>query len=181
MNQGTGACTLVDLVERHYPLLYRYAYRLTGSTADAEDLTQQAFLTAQLKLDQLRDQERAKSWLCMILRNLFLKDQRGPTEFPAGELLHAMELTDDNETGAAFDAAGPDGEQLQRALNELPEEFRSTVVLFYFQEFSYKEIAEQTGVAVGTVMSRLSRAKTYLRQRLGTEARAETLAVSHGV
>ena len=59
-----------------------------------------------------------------------------------------------------------DQEQLQNVLNDLPEEFRSPVVLFYFEEFSYKEIAEQMGVPVGTIMSRLARAKACLRQRL---------------
>src|SRR5262245_20230033 len=70
---------LADLVERHYALLYRYAYRLTGSAADAEDLTQQAFLTAQMRLHQLRDESCARSWLFTIVRNTFLKDQRSPS------------------------------------------------------------------------------------------------------
>ena len=59
-----------------------------------------------------------------------------------------------------------DQEQLQNALNDLPEEFRSPVVLFYFEEFSYQETAEQMDVPVGTIMSRLARAKACLRQRL---------------
>ncbi len=60
-------------------------------------------------------------------------------------------------------------------LNDLPEEFRSPVVLFYFEEFSYKEIAEQMGVPVGTIMSRLARAKAYLRQRLMTPETAHSV------
>ena len=55
------------LVEAHYAVLYRYAFRLSGSAADAEDLTQQAFLTAQQKLDQLRTAENAKAWLFAII------------------------------------------------------------------------------------------------------------------
>src|SRR5579872_4290956 len=69
---------LADLVEQHYALLYRYAYRLTGSEADAEDLTQQTFMTAQARWDQLRDETRAKSWLFTIARNAFLKELRAP-------------------------------------------------------------------------------------------------------
>lgn len=151
---------LVDLVERHYALLYRYAYRLTGSRADAEDLTQQAFLTAQAKWDQLRDETKARSWLFTITRNLYLKELRGPlcqTSSALDEL--ACQLPAD--PGAEFDS-----EQLQNVLNDLPEEFRSPVILFYFEEFSYREIAEQMQVPVGTIMSRLSRAKAYMRQRL---------------
>src|SRR5438128_11659940 len=60
------------LVDEHYAALYRYAFRLTGSAGDAEDLTQETFCKAQLKLDQLRDASRAKAWLFSILRNAYL-------------------------------------------------------------------------------------------------------------
>src|SRR5579872_2117579 len=153
---------LAELVERYYALLYRYAYRLTGSEADAEDLTQQAFLTAQAKWVQLRDETKAKSWLFTIARNAYLKELRGPVCLPSSALDELPEATPDTGT---FDF---DQEQLQNVLNDLPEEFRSPIVLFYFEEFSYKEIAEQMGVPVGTVMSRLARAKAFLRQQLTT-------------
>jgi RNA polymerase sigma-70 factor (ECF subfamily) len=151
---------LADLVERYYALLYRYAYRLTGSEADAEDLTQQAFLMAQAKWDQLRDEQKAKSWLFTIARNAYLKELRAPTCLASSSL---------DELPGRAPAGGPadfDQEQLQKVLNDLPEEFRSPIILFYFQEFSYKEIAEQMDVPVGTIMSRLARAKAFLRQRL---------------
>src|SRR5207253_7729531 len=77
---------LADLVDRYYALLYRYAYRLTGAEADAEDLTQQAFLTAQAKWDQLRDETKAKSWLFTIARNAYLKELRGPICTPSSAL-----------------------------------------------------------------------------------------------
>jgi RNA polymerase sigma-70 factor (ECF subfamily) len=161
MHTGHGAVYLSDLVEQHYALLYRYAFRLSGSAADAEDLTQQAFLSAHTKLDQLRDPDRAKSWLCSILRNAYLKTVR------QGDSFFTNSLDDLPEPAAATPCELPlDQEQLQLALNELPEEYRSAVVLFYFEEFSYKEIAEQLEVPIGTVMSRLARAKAYLRRRL---------------
>ena len=59
-----------------------------------------------------------------------------------------------------------DSNDLQQVLNELPEEFRAPLVLYYFQEFGYRQIADQLGVPIGTVMSRLARAKTHLRRRL---------------
>src|SRR5207253_6809688 len=59
-----------------------------------------------------------------------------------------------------------DPEQLQQALNELPEVYRTPIILFYFEEFGYREIAEQMELPIGTVMSRLARAKAYLRSRL---------------
>src|SRR5579872_2004774 len=162
-----SARKLADLVERYYALLYRYAFRLTGSGADAEDLTQQAFLTAQAKWDQLRDEQKAKSWLFTIARNAYLKGLREPACLTS----HWLDELPGRETDANDDDI--DQEQLQRALNDLPEEFRSPIVLFYFQEFSYKEIAEQMEVPMGTIMSRLARARAFLRQRLTKCAKAK--------
>src|SRR5262245_8006033 len=65
-----------QLVEAHYATLYRYAYRLTGSPADAEDLTQETFCQAQLKLHQVRDPTRIRAWLFRILRNAYLHRAR---------------------------------------------------------------------------------------------------------
>lgn len=153
---------LAELVERYYALLYRYAYRLSGSEADAEDLTQQTFLTAQAKWDQLRSEDCAKSWLFAIARNAYLKQFRGPLSISVGGL---EELTvEPAHAGDSTDAV--DTEHLQNLLNDLPEEFRSPLILYYFENFSYKEIAEQMQAPLGTVMSRLSRAKAWLRRRL---------------
>lgn len=158
---------LADLVERHYALLYRYAYRLAGSEADAEDLVQQTFLTAQTKWEQLRDETSARSWLFTITRNAYLKQLRAPTCVSSSQL-------DELPHAAEDEAHDFDAEQLQNALNDLPEEFRSPLILFYFQEFSYREIADHMGVPIGTVMSRLARGKAYLRARLTTPEMAVT-------
>ena len=69
-----------QLVEQHYLPLYRYAYRLSGSAADAEDLTQEAFCKAQMLLHQLRDAARAKAWLFSIVRNAYLHKLRSATQ-----------------------------------------------------------------------------------------------------
>src|SRR5437660_7579927 len=74
------------LVEEHYVSLYRYAFRLSGAAADAEDLTQEAFCQAQLKLGQLRDADRAKAWLFSILRNTYLHRHRAQKNQPAVSL-----------------------------------------------------------------------------------------------
>jgi RNA polymerase sigma-70 factor (ECF subfamily) len=169
---------LADLVERYYALLYRYAYRLTGSVADAEDITQTTFLAAHSKWDQLEDESKAKSWLFTIARNAYLKGLRGPSCVAIGDF--EMFAAPSTETRPAE----IDEENLQNVLNKLPEEFRSPVVLFYFEDFSYREIAEQMGVPVGTVMSRLARAKAYLREHLsppssvGVVQRRSTVPVS---
>ena len=164
------ARVVAELVEEHYQLLYRFAYRLSGSAADAEDLAQQAFLTAQAKLDQLRDADKARPWLLTIVRNAFLKKKRRPTATTFESFDHLAAEPDGSLDGPL------DSEELQLLLDEMPEEFRTTLVLFYFQEQSYKEIAEQMDVPIGTVMSRLSRGKAFLRgrllERLGTDAPA---------
>ena len=150
-----------SLVDKHYEALYRYAYRLSGTTTDAEDLVQEAFCRAQEKLGQLRELERAKAWLFSILRNTYLHRLR------LGQRSRTVPL---NDLG---DVAEPpenlpeiEPQKLQEALSELPEIFRTPVIMFYFEEFSYRDIAEQMEVPLGTVMSRLARAKSYLRSRL---------------
>lgn len=155
---------IATLVEQHYESLYRFAYRLSGKAADAEDLTQQTFLDAQRKLDTLRDPDKVRAWLFMIVRNLYrrrLRDQGSHSEVT----LEAVGEPVSEET-----AVQPlDSESLQGVLDALPDEFRTVLVLFYFQELSYREISEQLDVPIGTVMSRLSRGKKHLRQRLSPE------------
>ena len=150
------------LVDEHYAALYRYAYRLTGSAADAEDLTQEAFCKAQLHFAQLRDPGRAKPWLFSILRNAYLHRARAERHRPCVPLEGAGDLPE------ALPEPLPevDPERLQRALDELPEPFRTPIILYYFEDFSYRDIAEQMDLPLGTVMSRLARAKAHLRGRL---------------
>jgi RNA polymerase sigma-70 factor (ECF subfamily) len=152
-----------QMVQEHYHSLYVYAYRLSGSAADAEDLTQEAFCKAQLHLGQLRDTERAKPWLFRILRNEYLHKVR------AGKTQRCMTLEDMSEIPERIpDPPHPiELERLQQALNELPEAFRTPIILYYFDDFSYREIAEQMDLPLGTVMSRLARAKAHLRVCLG--------------
>jgi RNA polymerase sigma-70 factor (ECF subfamily) len=161
MDDSRSAPDLSELARLHYALVFRYAYRLCGSSEEAEDLTQQAFLTAHRRLEQLRDLNSAKSWLCAILRNTFLtrvSAQRGPRMIS----LHGYwDPVQEQNPVADFDS-----NDLQQVLSELPEEFRTPLILYYFEEFSYREIAEQMGVPIGTVMSRLARAKSHLRRRL---------------
>ena len=152
---------VAKLVEEHYELLYRYAYRLSGSAADAEDLAQQTFLIAQSHRDQLRDIDHARGWLCTILRHAFLKSRHDHGGIVNLSLESVAEPAD-----AEIEEALVDSHELQAALLELPEEFRSVIVLFYFGDFSYKAIAEQLDVPIGTVMSRLARGKAWLRKRL---------------
>ena len=151
-----------QLVDEHYPALYRYAYRLTGSSADAEDLTQETFCKAQAQFGQLREHARARGWLFSILRNAYLHRVRSLKQQRQVSLDQVPDLPEPLPDPLPEIEPG----RLQQALGELPELFRTPVILFYFEEFSYRDIAEQMELPLGTVMSRLARAKAYLRCRL---------------
>jgi RNA polymerase sigma-70 factor (ECF subfamily) len=152
---------VVRWVADHHEAVYRYAYRLTGSVPDAEDLTQQTFLIAHRKSAQVRNTDRVRGWLFTVLRSCFLKLRRKKVPLPAGALEYDLESEDPLPSESEID-----GERLQTALNELADEFRIVLAMFYFEECSYKEIAEQLGIPIGTVMSRLARAKIHLRKLL---------------
>ena len=159
MASGSG---LHDLIDAHYQALYRYAYRLSGSAADAEDLTQEAFGKALARLSQLREPERAKAWLFRILRNGYLRrvrDRKRHRVIP-------LDAVGDLPERPAAELPDIDPARLQVALNDLDEAFRTPIILYYFEEFSYRDIAEQMELPIGTVMSRLARAKVYLRTAL---------------
>jgi RNA polymerase sigma factor (sigma-70 family) len=151
-----------QVVAEHHAAVYRYAYRLTGFEADAEDLTQQVFLAVHRKLPQLRDAQCTRSWLFAILRNCFFKSCQKRRPIPAGNL----DLNVDSVAIEVPEEAAVSPDQLQQALNQLPEKFRVVLMMFYYEELSYREIAEQLQVPIGTVMSRLARAKRTLRSRL---------------
>jgi RNA polymerase sigma-70 factor (ECF subfamily) len=153
------------LVVAHHAALYRYAYRLCGCAAEADDLTQQAFLVAQQKLHQVREADRAGAWLFAVLRSCFLKSLR--RQRPANAATLNVEVEEFADRTPAVEEI--DRERLAAALADLPEEFRLVVLMFYFEDLSYQEIAEQLQIPIGTVMSRLSRGKGHLRKRLTDE------------
>jgi RNA polymerase sigma-70 factor (ECF subfamily) len=154
---------VAHLVAEHADALYRYAFRLTGAVADAEDLTQQTFLIAHRKIDQLRDAASARVWLMTVMRRTYCRAQlRTRSEREKTVPLDADCLpADDVSRHWQIDR-----QALQAAIDELPDEFKLVLLSFYFEGFSYREIAEQFELPIGTVMSRLARAKSHLRSRL---------------
>jgi len=153
---------LEELVAEHYGSLYRYAFRLSGSAQEAEDIVQETFCQAQLKWGQLREPGRARSWLFTILRNGFLhriRDRSSAKVIPLQDIGDLPERL--TEPAPVIDPVS-----LQAVLADLPEDFSTPIILYYFEDFSYRDIADQMGVPIGTVMSRLARAKAFLRNRL---------------
>jgi RNA polymerase sigma-70 factor (ECF subfamily) len=152
-----------EIVDRFYPMLYRFAYSLARNEADACDLTQQTFSVWATKGHLLRDASKVKSWLFTTLYREFISNRRRELRWPKEEISEvehelpcAMpESVDRLETGHVIDV-----------LNSIDETFRAPLVLFYLQEHSYEEIAQILEIPIGTVMSRLSRGKQKLQQAL---------------
>ena len=152
-----------ELVDRFYPMLYRFALSLARNEADACDLTQQTFSVWATKGHLLRDHSKVKSWLFTTLYREFISNRRRETRWPMqdiSEVEHELpcampETVDCLESG-----------QVMEALQSIDETFRAPLVLFYLQEHSYEEIAQILEIPIGTVMSRLSRGKQKLQQAL---------------
>ena len=159
--QAGNAVLVRRFADMYYEDVFRYAYRLAGTAAEAEDLTQQAFLMALQRAHQLRDPSRARAWLFAVLRSCFLKVCRKRVPTPAANMELDIGMIPDDVSEMELDT-----EQLQNALDELSDEFRIVLVMFYFEQLSYREIASSLEIAQGTVMSRLARAKRQLRYKL---------------
>ena len=152
-----------NLVKLYYGDLYRFGLSLTGSEADAADLTQETFYIWANKGHQLQKAASVKGWLFTTLHREFLKTCRRRNRFPS-------ESIDECATGlpnvSADCAERADWQTLLRILAEIEDDFRAPLVLYYIEDLSYKEIAVVLALPLGTVQSRIARAKIQLLQRL---------------
>ncbi len=154
---------LPSLVAAHADLLYPLRLSLSsGSAADAEDLTQQTFLIAHQKLAQVRAADCVRGWLLAVLRRTYLKAENRSR--PVRLLQVTFDI--DNIPQDVVNHWEIDRELLQAVIDELPDANKLVLLSYYFEDLSYREIAERFGLPIGTVMSRLSRAKDHLRTRL---------------
>jgi RNA polymerase sigma-70 factor (ECF subfamily) len=140
--------------------LHRFALSLARNPDDARDLTQESYCRLLGKTGQLRDRTKVKSWLFTTLYRVFLGRKRHEKRFPHLEF-SALEPELPGLTGDVVDKL--DGATVMEALQEIDEHHRTPLMLFYLQDLSYREIAELLDVPIGTVMSRLARAKAILR------------------
>lgn len=160
-----------QLILPHMDAAYNLARWILGSPADADDVVQEAFLRALRFFDGFRGGD-SRAWLLKIVRNTsysWLRKNRPATlaeEFD--ETLHNTENTTANAETQLLSRA--ETERLKKALETLPLAFREVLVLREIEGLSYKEIAEVTGAAMGTVMSSLSRARQKLRSELSATA-----------
>jgi RNA polymerase sigma-70 factor, ECF subfamily len=147
--------------------LYNFAHWLTQNREEAEDLVQETFMKALRGFSSFQPGTNFRAWLYRILRNTFLTSRTG---------LRATLTSDEEFDGDAIVSpmAGPeailleraDRQAVQSAIASLPVHFREIVLLCEVEEMSYQEIAETLGIPIGTVMSRLSRARKSLRELL---------------
>lgn len=157
----------------HLPLLRRSGRRLARSTADAEDLVQDTLTRALERGDEVRDPRRMGGWLLSVQRTVHLNGRRGlrpRLEVLAGGLAAPAEVAAEETPETALLAASL-GDDLAAALDALPAEWREALWLREVEELTYEEIARAQGCPVGTVRSRLARARGAVHERLTREVR----------
>ncbi|MEM8954775.1 MAG: RNA polymerase sigma factor [Verrucomicrobiota bacterium] len=152
-----------QIVDRYYGNLYRFALSLAKTEEQAADLTQQTFFIWAKKGHQLKDRTKVKSWLFTTLHREFLKYIRRSSRMEVGEVA---------EYRPEAPTVGHDGEEksdhayLLGLIRELDDAYRVPLMMFYTEDFSYKEIAKALDIPIGTVMTRLSRGRNQVRDKL---------------
>jgi RNA polymerase sigma-70 factor, ECF subfamily len=160
--EGTLDEWLEQTIREHYRPLYLYALTLCGQEADAADLTQQTAVIFAKKWSEVRDLTKLKGWLYSILYREFLNLRRRGGRTTSLDEHPSLEP----EPHPPSQARTLDGRSAVAALHALDEPYRAVLSLYYLEDLSYREIAETLELPIGTVMSRLSRAKDLLRRVL---------------
>lgn len=177
-----------QLVERYQHRLFHSLVHLLGSTEDAQDAAQDALILAFEKLGTFRGESQFYSWLFRIAYNSAVNSKRKPgsSKRKTGPMSVSLEARRDASglepadlnpsTEPSFGLDVSDRQRLvQQALGELSEEFREAIVLKEIEQMSYEEIAEVVGIPLGTVRSRIHRARMELRQKLAAFIEAEVI------
>ena len=159
----------------HMDALYRTALRMTKNTNDAEDLVQETYVKAYRFWEKFEPGSNARAWLFKIMTNVFINEYRSKSRTPVA--VNVDELDDNFLYGQLATSAPADNPEKQlfakifdddvkRAIENLPEDFRLVVVLSFIEGFSYQEIAEIADLQLGTVKSRLHRGRKLLQKEL---------------
>ena len=152
------------------PRIRRFAWALTGSREEGDDLAQAALLKALGALQQFTPGTRLDAWTFRIVRTLWIDRARARGRRPTVHDPEAVEALSDGGVAARGAEARLDLARVRKAMNALPEEQRDVLALVAIEGLSYREAADATGVPVGTVMSRLSRARARLAETLKESA-----------
>ena len=164
---------LLQVLTGLLPRMRRFGLALTGSAADTDDLVQNACERVLRHRDQLNEVTRLDAWLYGVMRNLWIDETRH------------RKVRRHDQIEAAADIVGEDGQAtvdgrialaaVRRAMNDMPPEQRTILMLVCVDGLSYKDAAEVLGVPIGTVMSRLSRARLDLHERLSHRPASATV------
>ncbi len=164
-----------NLAIEHINSLYRAALRMTGQPADAEDLVQEVYLRAYRFFHQFQPGTNIRAWLFRILRNTYInryrRETRAPTEIGLDDSesyyeFQAVKANPNSEGPEAAYFSRQSANDIEAALLKIPEKFQRIVILSDVEGFSYREIAEIESCPLGTVMSRLYRARRMLQELL---------------
>ncbi len=170
------AATFEDLALPLFDQLYNFAHWLTQDRTQAEDLVQETYVKALRGFSSFRPGTNFRAWIYRILRNTFLTSRAGlkantsmPLDEDDGPRTPAI-----TETPETIVIERAQQEMLQRSLEELPLPFREILLLCEVEEMSYQEIADTLSIPIGTVMSRLARARKALRENVATKLRVHS-------
>ena len=164
-----------DLVRKYEKQVYNFAYRLTGNYDDANDVAQDAFLRVFNAIGTFRGDSSFSTWLFRITTNVFLDERKKAKAHPQtsldeylefGESSVARQIEDPSPTPEAVLEESERALILSKAVSDLPEYQRAMVTLYHSQQKSYEEIAEIMDLPIGTVKSRLNRARLALKEKL---------------
>jgi RNA polymerase sigma-70 factor (ECF subfamily) len=171
-----GKSVFAELIRRYHSHVEKVLYHLAPDWTDRADLSQEVWIRVYRNINRLQEPEKFRGWLSRIATNLFYDELRKRKRVSTPLSLDAPLNLEDGEMGwdIASDEPRPDEQlatqefydKLREAIADLPEVFRTTIVLREIEGLSYEEIAEMTGVSLGTVKSRIARARQRLQFQL---------------
>lgn len=169
IKKSTSKQTFKKLTYPHMKLLYNVALKYTGNVFDAEDIVQETYLMAYSKFHQLKDPSRCKPWLLRILRNNFLKSchkEKARQRLKESDYIEFLKQHVRKKDAEEMLVNTSDNRLLKDAIDKLPVKYREVLMLYYMDEMLYKDIATTLEIPIGTVMSRLTRAREGLKSSL---------------
>ena len=175
-SQRQGLAYECGVNSEHIAGLFGYAMTLTRNQTEAEDLVQETYVRAIRAMARLRSDSNVRAWLFTILRNVWLNEIRHRNSGPKlvdmdGDEKAANMVREPSQDPHALLVSNIERKRVQEAIEQLPGEFREIILLREFEGLSYQEIADILGCPPGTVMSRLSRARSRLRRLLSSHLR----------